>query len=145
MGKKFSDPELSNFKNAYINLKNNNIEFPDSIENDYHKYAKINNKTNFNYNKNNYNNNNKTKNFNNNKFNNTNQEVVEPDPKDYIKDINFNLNTSSYEKKYKRLVNKLYDWTHANHEANSLINHIKVGINNIKIEGKFIQGFIPWK
>ena len=138
-GKKFSDPELSNFKGVYTLLKNSNIEFPDSIENDYHKYVKINNKTNFNNNNNN-NNYNDNNNFNqNNNFNNDNnnynQEKVETDPEDYLKDINVNLNTSSYEKKYKRLVNKLYDWTHAIHETNVLINENKGGINNMKIDG----------
>ena len=49
--------------------------------------------------KNNYNNNN---NFNNNN-NNFNQEKVETDPEDYIKDINVNLNTTSYEKNIKGL------------------------------------------
>ena len=129
-GKKFYDSELTNFRGVYTTLKNNNIEFPDSIENDYHKYVKINNKTNFNNNNNNYN----QKNNFNNYSNNTNQEKVETDPEDYIKDINVNLNTTSYEKKYKRLVNKLYDWTHAIHEANVLINQNKGGINNMKID-----------
>ena len=43
------------------------------------------------------------------------------------------MNTRSYEKKYKKLVNKLYDWTHAIHEINVLINKNYNGINNNKI------------
>jgi len=77
---------------------------------------------------------NQNNNFNNGN-NNYNQEKVETDPEDYLKDINANLNTSSYEKKYKRLVNKLYDWTHEINETNVLINENKGGINNIKIVG----------
>ena len=38
--------------------------------------------------------------------------------KTYIKDINVDLRTTSYEKKYKRLVNKLDDWTGQIQDAN---------------------------
>ena len=131
-GKKFIDysPDLSNFRSVYIKLKNNNITFPNDMASEYHKYVKLNNRTSIN------NNNNYNKNENNNKIiNNYNQEKVETNPEDYLKDINVDLNTSSYEKKYKRLVNKLYDWTHAIHEVNVLINENKDGINNMKIDG----------
>ena len=137
-GKKFDEyaPELSNFKSVYVLLKNNNIEFPDNIEIDYHKYVKI-NKTNNNFNSNNNyknnNNNNSNNNFNNNNYN--SKKRVETNPEDYLRDINVNLNTSDYEKKYRRLVNKLYDWTHAIHEANVLINQNKGRANNMKIDG----------
>ena len=132
-GKKFAPyaPDLSNFKTVYISLKNNNITFPDNMDIEYNKYVKSNNRSSnigkkesnkITYNNNNYNNYN-------------NQKKVETRPEDYLKDINVNLNTSSYEKKYKRLVNKLYDWTHAIQETNVLINENKGGINNMKIEG----------
>ena len=123
-GKKFADysPDLSNFRSIYMVLKNNNITFPNDIESEYHKYVKLNSKTSINNNSNS-------------NTNNFNKEKVETNPEDYLKDINVNLNTSTYEKKYKRLVNKLYDWTHAIHEANVLINQNKGGINNMKIDG----------
>ena len=130
-GKKFNEysPDLSNFRSVYILLKNNNITFPNDIQSEYHKYIKLNNRNSINNNTNNTSSNNYSK-------NNGNYTIkVETDPEDYLKDINVNLNTSSYEKKYKRLVNKLYDWTHAIHETNVLINQNKGGINNLKIEG----------
>ena len=159
-GRKFNDygSDLSNFRTVYIKLKNNNISFPDNMESNYHKYVKLNSRarTNFNNNKSNNNNNydysannSNGDNFNNNdnnyskrdsnrdNFDNDNynyKKPIETDPEDYLKDINVNLNTSSYEKKYRRLVNKLYDWTHAIHEANILINQNNGGNNNIKIE-----------
>ena len=122
-GKKFStsSPELSNFQKVYMLLLNNNVSFPVNMQSNYNKYVKMNtinnnyndffNKTNDNYNK------------------------KETDPENYLRDINLDLNTSSYEKKYKRLVNKLYDWTHAIHEVNVLINQNNGGINNDKISG----------
>ena len=91
-GKKFTQyaPDLSNFRSVYISLKNNNIEFPDNVECEYHKYVKIKNK------------NDSYKDNNNNSEKNKNEMKVETDPEDYLKDTNLNLNTSSYEKKYKR-------------------------------------------
>ena len=130
-GKKFASyaPDLSNFKTVYISLKNNNITFPDNMDIEYNKYVKPNNRTSnirkIDSNKITYNNNN---NYN-------NQKKVETRPEDYLKDINVNLNTSSYEKKYKRLVNKLYDWTHAIQETNVLINENEGGKNNMNIDG----------
>ena len=115
--------ELSNFESVYTLMKNNNITFPTEINNNYSKYVRpLQNKTN------NYNNS-----INNNKSNNQTMKV-ETDPEDYLKDIKVNLNTSSYDRIYKRLVNKLYDWTHAIHEANVLINQNNDGQNNPQIE-----------
>ena len=93
----------------------------------YHKYVKINKRSNKNV-VNSINNNS-------NKDNYKDDTKVETNPEDYLKDLNLDLKTSSYEKKYKRLVNKLYDWTHAIHETNILINQNKGGVNNIKIIG----------
>ena len=134
-GKKFEkNQELSNFKSVYDYMKSNNISFPTETNNSYTKYVKININNKFFNNQSSYNNKSDEKN-NKSKENNTNQIMVETDPEDYLKDINVNLNTSSYDKKYKRLVNKLYDWTHAIHETNILINQNSDGKNNSKIEG----------
>ena len=113
-GKKFGNSEeLSNFQNVYMLLKKNNVEFPNNIESDYYKYVKY------------------IKCFaKNNKI-----DKKETDPENYLRDIHLDLNTTSYEKKYKRLVNKLYDWTHDIHEINVLINKNNGGINNNKIAG----------
>ena len=113
-GKKFGNSEeLSNFQNVYMLLKKNNVEFPINIESDYYKYVKY------------------IKCFaKNNKI-----DKKETDPENYLRDIHLDLNTTSYEKKYKRLVNKLYDWTHDIHEINVLINKNNGGINNNKIAG----------
>ena len=122
-GKKFADNnELLHFQNIYKSLKNNNISFPNEPISDYNKYVKL-NKSN-----NNINNNKRIK-------KNNNNIIVETDPENYLKDINIDLNTSSYDKIYKRLVNKLYDWTHAIHEVNVLINKNNDGRNNKQIEG----------
>jgi len=118
-------PELSNFQNFYLLLKNNNVTFPINMESTYSKYVKYTNI--LKSNKNIYNSNNNT--------NNNSSGKRETDPESYLRDINLDLNTSSYEKKYKRLVNKLYDWTHDIHEINVLINKNAGGINDNKITG----------
>ena len=126
-GKKFSKyPNLPNFQNIYILLKSNNVEFPSNIKSEYSKYAKYLNLDEIDYEE--------KSNINYNAYNN-NVCKKETDPENYLRDINLDLNTSSYEKKYKRLVNKLYDWTHDIHEINVLINKNIQGINNNKIAG----------
>ena len=133
-GNKFSNctNELVNFQNVYILLKKKNVSFPNNMQSSYNKYVKFNNSNNnYNNNNNNYINNNYSNSNNNNNLNKINKK--ETDPENYLRDINLDLNTSSYEKKYKKLVNKLYDWTHAIHEANVLINKNFNGINNVKI------------
>ena len=126
-GKKFSKyPNLPNFQNIYILLKSNNVEFPNNIKSEYSKYAKYLNLDEIDYEE--------KSNINYNAYNN-NVCKKETDPENYLRDINLDLNTSSYEKKYKRLVNKLYDWTHDIHEINVLINKNIQGINNNKIAG----------
>ena len=134
-GKKFKgNDELSNFEIVYNKLKNNNISFPTETNHPYTKYVNLKKTSSYNqYSSSNKNNDNY---FNRNNRN-SNQIMVETDPEDYLKDINVNLNTSSYDKIYKRLVNKLYDWTHAIHEVNILINQNNNGNNNSKIEGLF--------
>ena len=133
-GNKFSrNQELSNFKSVYLAMKKNNISFPTEAISDYSKYVKLPKKNKL-ANEPSFNNNSKTNKNNNNEIN-SKRIIVETDPEDYLKDINVNLETSSYDKIYKRLVNKLYDWTHAIHEVNVLINKNSDGKNNSKIEG----------
>ena len=134
-GNKFSNcaSELANFQNVYMLLKRKNVSFPINMQSSYNKYVKYNT---INNNFNNFNNNNNNNYINNNSNNNNNINKInqkETDPENYLRDINLDLNTSSYEKKYKKLVNKLYDWTHAIHEVNVLINKNYKGINNDKI------------
>ena len=126
-GNKFSNcsSELANFQNVYMLLKRKNVSFPNNMQSSYNKYVKYNNTNN--------NNNNYINNNNNNSNNIKKVNKKETDPENYLRDINLDLNTSSYEKKYKKLVNKLYDWTHAIHEVNVLINKNYNGINNNKI------------
>ena len=132
-GNKFSgNDELSNFSIVYNKLRNNNISFPTETNYSYTKYVKLNKPLLTNQ----YSFSNKSKdNYNTRKNKSINQIQVETDPDNYLKDINVNLNTSSYDKIYRRLVNKLYDWTHAIHEVNVLINQNTNGNNNSKIEG----------
>ena len=132
-GNKFSgNDELSNFSIVYNKLRNNNITFPTETNYSYTKYVKLNKPLLTNQ----YSFSNKSKdNYNTRKNKSINQIQVETDPDNYLKDINVNLNTSSYDKIYRRLVNKLYDWTHAIHEVNVLINQNTNGNNNSKIEG----------
>ena len=98
---------IPNFTSTYENLKNNDVEFPDDIESTYEKYLgndnEINNKSN------------------NNKYNNVNN-LVSSENKNYVKKINLDLRTTSYERKYKRLVNKLDDWTQQIQDANVLMD-----------------------
>ena len=98
---------IPNFTSTYENLKNNDVEFPDDIESTYEKYLGNDNEGN-----------NKS---NNNKYNNINN-LVSSENKNYVKKINLDLRTTSYERKYKRLVNKLDDWTQQIQDANVLMD-----------------------
>ena len=98
---------IPNFTLTYENLKNNDVEFPDDIESTYEKYLGNDNEGN-----------NKS---NNNKYNNVNN-LVSSENKNYVKKINLDLRTTSYERKYKRLVNKLDDWTQQIQDANVLMD-----------------------
>jgi len=112
---------IPNFNSIYENLKNNDIEFPEDAESTYEKYLQGgnsgNNNSDNNFSNNNFNNNNKT---NNNEFNNKENNS---ENKNYIKRINVDLRTSSYERKYKRLVNKLDDWTQQIQDANIFMDN----------------------
>ena len=100
---------IPNFTLTYENLKNNDVEFPDNIESTYEKYLGNDNEGN-----------NKS---NNNKYNNINN-LVSSENKNYVKKINLDLRTTSYERKYKRLVNKLDDWTQQIQDANVLMDMV---------------------
>ena len=102
---------IPNFSNTYNNLKENDVDFPNDIDSTYEKYLqgpgvqsgfgsgsqKI------------------------------NDEKNESKNKSYVKDINVDLRTSSYEKKYKRLVNKLDDWVQLIQDANVYMDIAKDG------------------
>ena len=92
---------IPNFNSTYDNLKENEVEFPDNMESTYEKYLQGGNSDN---------NNTSNKTYNNKEINSEN--------KNYLKKINLDLRTSSYERKYKRLVNKLDDWTQQIQDAN---------------------------
>ena len=98
---------IPNFNSTYDNLKENEVEFPDNMESTYEKYLQGGSSGNNNSNSNNNNISNK---FNNKEINSEN--------KNYVKKINLDLRPSSYERKYKRLVNKLDDWTQQIQDAN---------------------------
>ena len=110
---------IPNFNSTYENLKNNDVEFPEDIESTYEKYLQggnnVNNNSENNFNNNTFNNNN-TNNKNNNK-------EINSQNKNYVKRINVDLRTNSYERKYKRLVNKLDDWTQQIQDANIFMDN----------------------
>ena len=99
---------IPNFNTTYDNLKENEVEFPDNMESTYEKYLQ--GGSSGNNNSNSFNNNNI-----NNKFSN---KEINSENKNYVKKINLDLRPSSYERKYKRLVNKLDDWTQQIQDAN---------------------------
>ena len=138
-------PAIQNCKDMYNTLKCNNVIFPNKIKHNYLYYISQNNQNNNinNYNNmnNNYNYNNNLNNINNNKNKNElknnnilRQSRVPSNPNDYVKNLNLDLNTSSYEKKYQRLVSKLYDWIYAIQEINILIDNNTNNQHNQKLK-----------
>ena len=95
---------IPNFTSTYENLKNNDINFPHGMESTYEKYLQGPE--------------------NNQGFGNGESKIKKiknentSSNKNYVKNINVDLRTSSYEKKYKRLVNKLDEWTQQIEDAN---------------------------
>ena len=111
---------IPNFTSTYENLKNNDVTFPHDEESTYEKYLQgpgINSGFGENEPK-------KIKDSNNMSQN-----------KNYVKDINVDLRTNSYEKKYKRLVNKLDDWTEQIQEANVYMDLAQGGNFNDELRG----------
>lgn len=119
----------NNYTNNFVydNFNNNNVIYNNKIiKNNNIMNSNIDNKTNINY-------------INANNLNDlsSNNPIrlsrVPSDPNDYIKNINLDLNSSSYEEKYHRLVNKLYDWILSIQEVNVLIDNNYNYKNNVKI------------
>ena len=138
---KFKDyPSIQNCYNTYTSLKKNNINFPNNIKITYKDYLNKNSNNKKNYIDNddivNKINNNKIfmRSQTENKSISLRKSRMPSNPADYLKNINLDLNSSSYEKKYTRLVNKLYDWTHLIQEINILIDNNKNGKNNYKLK-----------
>jgi hypothetical protein len=91
------------FSSTYENLKNNDVIFPKDIDSTYEKYlqgSEVNSG------------------FGGEESKKPKDEKDISKNKTYVKDINVDLRTTSYEKKYKRLVNKLDDWTGQIQDAN---------------------------
>ena len=124
--KKFGK-QYKNLSSYYLSLTLSGFQFPENYEDTYLKYIKINTTPTPNKN---YENTSKGENFDNNKK----VKYTPIDPKNYLKIINFDFNTTSYEKKYSRLINKLYDFTHAIQESNILINKNCLGKDSEKID-----------
>ena len=111
---------IPNFTSIYENLKNNDIDFPRDMDSTYEKYLQgsgIDSGFNGGISK-------KIKDINNISKNKT-----------YVKDINVDLRTNSYEKKYKRLVNKLDDLTQQIQDANVYMDLAKDGNYDDELRG----------
>ena len=111
---------IPNFTSTYENLKNNDVNFPHDAESTYEKYLQgpgVNSGFGGNESK-------KKKDENNTSSN-----------KNYVRDIDVDLRTNSYEKKYKRLVNKLDDLTEQIQEANVYMDIAQGGNFNDELRG----------
>ena len=109
---------IPNFTSTYENLKNNDVDFPHDMESTYEKYLQGSGiESGFKESKKIRDEKNVSKN------------------KTYVKDINVDLRTNSYEKKYKRLVNKLDDWTQQIQDANVYMDLAKDGKFDDELRG----------
>ena len=98
---------IPNFNLTYDNLKENEVEFPENMESTYEKYLSSGNNTNPNS-----------------KANTIIKLEIHSESKNYVKKINLDLRPSSYERKYKRLVNKLDDLIVQIQDANVFIDKV---------------------
>ena len=98
---------IPNFNLTYDNLKENEVEFPENMESTYEKYLSSGNNTNPNS-----------------KANTITKLEIHSESKNYVKKINLDLRPSSYERKYKRLVNKLDDLIVQIQDANVFMDKI---------------------
>jgi len=98
---------IPNFNLTYENLKENEVEFPENMESTYEKYLSSGNSTNPN-----------------NKANTITKLEIHTESKNYVKKINLDLRPSSYERKYKRLVNKLDDLIVQIQDANVFMDKV---------------------
>ena len=94
---------IPNFFSTYENLKNNDVTFPRDIDSTYEKYLQGQGVQ---------------SGFGDGESKKPKDEKNISSNKTYVRDINVDLRTTSYEKKYKRLVNKLDDWTQQIQDAN---------------------------
>ena len=111
---------IPNFFSTYEHLKNNDVNFPKDEESTYEKYLQgpgVNSGFGSGESKKIKDENNISKN------------------KTYVKDINVDLRTNSYEKKYKRLVNKLDDWTQQIQDANVYMDLAQGGSFDDELRG----------
>ena len=98
---------IPNFNLTYDNLKENEVEFPENMESTYEKYLSSGNNTNPNS-----------------KANTITKLEIHSESKNYVKKINLDLRPSSYERKYKRLVNKLDDLIVQIQDANAFMDKV---------------------
>ena len=98
---------IPNFNLTYDNLKENEVEFPENMESTYEKYLSSGNSTNPNS-----------------KANTITKLEIHTESKNYVKKINLDLRPSSYERKYKRLVNKLDDLIVQIQDANVFMDKV---------------------
>lgn len=137
-GKKFEKYKtiIPGFSDIYNHLKDSGIQFPIGKTSTYSKYImsdedlnNYNNSTN-NYNYSNYNNEYKIDDY----GNDTNiSKSKQSNGNDYVESINLDLRTSSYENKYRKLVNKLDLWTKNIGIANELIDNARGGTYDSKL------------
>ena len=126
-GKNFKkyQTQIPNFFSVYKSLKDNDVNFPQNCSSTYEKYLKENN-------------NNKShhpKNFHSHNYTSNNNNMNNIPSNNYVESINLDLNQSSYEKKYKKLVKKLSELTNIIGISNDMIDRVKYGkINNELIE-----------
>ena len=102
---------IPNFTNIYNNLKDNDVNFPRDVESTYEKYLQGPGVQ---------------SGFGEPSQKDTTQKTKSKN-KNYVRDIDVDLRASSYEKKYKRLVNKLDDWTQQIQDANVYIDSAEDG------------------
>ena len=115
---------IPNYTTTYENLKNNDVEFPRDAGSTYDKYLQgpgI--QSGF------------GGDFSENSKPNTKEHKHKSKNRNYVKDIDVDLRPTSYEKKYKRLVNKLDDWTQQIQEANVYMDKAKDGDFNDDLRG----------
>ena len=102
---------IPNFTNIYNNLKDNDVSFPRDVESTYEKYLQGPGVQ---------------SGFGGPAQKDTTQKTKSKN-RNYVRDIDVDLRASSYEKKYKRLVNKLDDWTQQIQDANVYIDSAEDG------------------
>ena len=111
---------IPNFFSTYENLKNNDVTFPRDIDSTYEKYLQGQGVQ---------------SGFGDGESKKPKDEKNISSNKTYVRDINVDLRTTSYEKKYKRLVNKLDDLTQQIQDANVYMDIAKGGNFDDELRG----------